>query len=192
MRRRRGGKQRVMQLHAEPWEGDPWHAARTVARCLCPIVPCPKHPSHNQRDVKPQLRCPKGWLFQRTTYGAFSFTSTSLRHWTQRHWLDSPASLFDQSSAFCPTGRKQAKSRPRPLERRAGRGRWTSLIHRYAVVSLLTLRKLTHPFVQLLLATVSRHNNLYLDELRDVLEERCGVVVTESTIWRTLQRADFE
>ncbi len=50
----------------------------------------------------------------------------------------------------------------------------------------------THtPFIQFLLATVSRHNDLYLDELRDVLEERCGVVVTESTIWRTLQRAGF-
>ncbi len=32
---------------------------------------------------------------------------------------------------------------------------------------------------------------MYLEELREVLEERCGVYVSESTIWRTLQRVGF-
>ena len=38
---------------------------------------------------------------------------------------------------------------------------------------------------------VTRRNDQYLDELRDMLEERCGVKVTESTIWRTLNRVGF-
>ncbi len=83
-----------------------------------------------------------------------------------------------------------AKSRPCRLERREGREHWTSLTHRYAFVSCLSSRN-SLPFFQFLLSTVSRYNDLYLDELRDVLEERCGVAVNESTIWRTLQRAGF-
>ncbi len=39
--------------------------------------------------------------------------------------------------------------------------------------------------------TVTRRNDMYLEELREVLEERCGVYVSESTIWRTLQRVGF-
>ena len=34
-------------------------------------------------------------------------------------------------------------------------------------------------------------NDHYLDKLRDMLEEQCGMRVTESTIWRTLNRAGF-
>lgn len=39
--------------------------------------------------------------------------------------------------------------------------------------------------------TLAHRNDMYLDELRDVLEERCGVRVSEATIWRTLNRAGF-
>lgn len=42
-----------------------------------------------------------------------------------------------------------------------------------------------------LAGTVTRRNDLYLEELRLVLEERCGVKVSDSTIWRTLQRVGF-
>ena len=38
---------------------------------------------------------------------------------------------------------------------------------------------------------VTCRNDQYLDELRDILEEQCGVKVTESTIWRTLHRVGF-
>ncbi len=41
------------------------------------------------------------------------------------------------------------------------------------------------------MGTVSLNNDRYLDEMRDMLEERCGVRVTESTIWRTLNRVGF-
>lgn len=44
---------------------------------------------------------------------------------------------------------------------------------------------------QFLIKAVTRRNNRYLEELKDVLEERCGVTVTESTIWRTLKRVGF-
>lgn len=44
---------------------------------------------------------------------------------------------------------------------------------------------------QFLIQTVTRRNDMYLEELREVLEERCGVHVSESTIWRTLQRVGF-
>ncbi len=44
---------------------------------------------------------------------------------------------------------------------------------------------------QFLMQTVTRRNDMYLEELREVLEERCGVHVSESTIWRTLQRVGF-
>ena len=46
-------------------------------------------------------------------------------------------------------------------------------------------------FVQFLAGAVTGDNDRYLDELRDMLEERCGVRVSESTIWRTLHRAGF-
>ncbi len=39
--------------------------------------------------------------------------------------------------------------------------------------------------------TVTQRNDLYLEELKITLEERCGVAVSESTIWRTLQRVGF-
>lgn len=42
-----------------------------------------------------------------------------------------------------------------------------------------------------LLASVTDRNDMYLDELKEVLEERCGLSVSESTVWRTLQRAGF-
>ncbi len=41
------------------------------------------------------------------------------------------------------------------------------------------------------MGTVSLNNDRYLDELGDMLEERCGVRVTESTVWRTLNRVGF-
>lgn len=41
------------------------------------------------------------------------------------------------------------------------------------------------------MSTVAAESDRYLDELRDVLEERCGVRVSESTIWRTLNRVGF-
>ena len=39
--------------------------------------------------------------------------------------------------------------------------------------------------------TIEQSNDLYLSELRDVLEERCGPRVSETTIWRTLMRVGF-
>ncbi len=39
--------------------------------------------------------------------------------------------------------------------------------------------------------TVTQRNDLYLEELRDSLEERCGIRVSEATIWRTLQCIGF-
>ncbi len=38
---------------------------------------------------------------------------------------------------------------------------------------------------------MTRRNNRYLDELKATLEDCCGVVVSESTIWRTLNRVGF-
>ncbi|KLO04692.1 Homeodomain-like protein, partial [Schizopora paradoxa] len=52
-------------------------------------------------------------------------------------------------------------------------------------------RALDFADTQFLVNTVIRRNDRYLDELKDVLEERCGVRVTESTIWRTLHRVGF-
>ena len=45
--------------------------------------------------------------------------------------------------------------------------------------------------VKLLTGALRRCNDRYLDELKDLLAERCGITVSESTIWRTLQRAGF-
>lgn len=41
------------------------------------------------------------------------------------------------------------------------------------------------------MSTVDRYNDRYLDELKAMLEERCGVKVSESTVWRTLNRCGF-
>ncbi len=38
---------------------------------------------------------------------------------------------------------------------------------------------------------VTRRNDMYLEELKEMLEQRCGVTVSESTIWRTLNRVGF-
>lgn len=46
-------------------------------------------------------------------------------------------------------------------------------------------------YSQFLIGAVTRRNDLYLEELRDELESRCGIKVSESTIWRTLQRVGF-
>lgn len=56
---------------------------------------------------------------------------------------------------------------------------------------LLVCGDLTDLYKQFLATAVNRHNDRYLDELRDLLEERCGVRVSESTIWRTLHRVGF-
>lgn len=41
------------------------------------------------------------------------------------------------------------------------------------------------------MSAVTINNDHYLDELRDMLEECCGVRVTESTIWCILNWAGF-
>ncbi len=41
------------------------------------------------------------------------------------------------------------------------------------------------------MSTVTLESDRYLDELRGMLEERCGVQVSEATIWRTLNRVGF-
>ncbi len=41
------------------------------------------------------------------------------------------------------------------------------------------------------MSSVTLESDRYLDELRDMLEERCGVQVSEATIWRTLNRVGF-
>ncbi|KAH7923726.1 hypothetical protein BV22DRAFT_1014843, partial [Leucogyrophana mollusca] len=42
-----------------------------------------------------------------------------------------------------------------------------------------------------LLGTVQNTPDLYLDELQEMLAVSCGVEVSRSTVWRTLQRAGF-
>ncbi len=45
--------------------------------------------------------------------------------------------------------------------------------------------------IQFLLDTIDKRGDLYLSELRDTLQDRCGTVVCETTVWRTLKRAGF-
>ncbi|KAH7917786.1 hypothetical protein BV22DRAFT_985652, partial [Leucogyrophana mollusca] len=52
-------------------------------------------------------------------------------------------------------------------------------------------RQLTGADVRFLQGTIRHSPDLYLDELREVLEERCGVEVSEPTIWRALRRSSF-
>ncbi|KLO09578.1 Homeodomain-like protein, partial [Schizopora paradoxa] len=52
-------------------------------------------------------------------------------------------------------------------------------------------RALDFADTQFLVGAVTQRNDLYLDELRDALEDRCGLRVSEATIWRTLQRVGF-
>jgi hypothetical protein len=48
-----------------------------------------------------------------------------------------------------------------------------------------------HCYTQHLLATLSHTPDLYLEELRQDLVQRCGVSVSESTIWRTLIKGGY-
>lgn len=41
------------------------------------------------------------------------------------------------------------------------------------------------------MGAVTDRNDMYLEELRATLEERCGIRVSDSTIWRTLHRVGF-
>ncbi|KAH7902893.1 Homeodomain-like protein [Hygrophoropsis aurantiaca] len=52
-------------------------------------------------------------------------------------------------------------------------------------------KKLTTHDIRFLRGTVRHTADLYLDELRDLLEERCGTKVHESTVWRALRRSGF-
>ncbi|KLO04994.1 Homeodomain-like protein [Schizopora paradoxa] len=52
-------------------------------------------------------------------------------------------------------------------------------------------RTLDFADTQFLMSSVTLESDRYLDELRDMLEERCGVRVSEATIWRTLNRVGF-
>jgi transposase len=45
--------------------------------------------------------------------------------------------------------------------------------------------------VEFLLGAVNQAPDLYLDELKEMLEVTCGVSVSRSTVWRTLRRAGF-
>jgi len=45
--------------------------------------------------------------------------------------------------------------------------------------------------VEFLLGAVNQQPDLYLDELKEILEISCGVSISRSTIWRTLRRAGF-
>ena len=59
------------------------------------------------------------------------------------------------------------------------------------VLYLLSHLSITLTFVEFLTAVVLCNNNRYLDELRAVLEDRCGTSVSDVTIWRTLHRIGF-
>ncbi|KAJ6573756.1 hypothetical protein DFH09DRAFT_892448, partial [Mycena vulgaris] len=52
-------------------------------------------------------------------------------------------------------------------------------------------RKLSTRNVEFLQGYVRFHNDLYLQELKEALEERVGVEVSDSTVWRTLTRTGF-
>ena len=56
---------------------------------------------------------------------------------------------------------------------------------------LLSHLSIALTFVKFLAAVVLRNNDRYLDELRAVLEDRCGTSVSDVTIWRTLHRIGF-
>lgn len=44
---------------------------------------------------------------------------------------------------------------------------------------------------QFLQGTIRHSPDVYLDEMKELLEERIGVEVNESTIWRALYRSGF-
>lgn len=46
-------------------------------------------------------------------------------------------------------------------------------------------------YVQFVRGIVRHSPNVYLDELQELLEERCGTKVNEATIWRALSRSGF-
>ncbi len=50
---------------------------------------------------------------------------------------------------------------------------------------------MTPELPKVLQRAITRRNDRYLEELREVLEERCGVKVSDATIWRTLHRVGF-
>jgi transposase len=52
-------------------------------------------------------------------------------------------------------------------------------------------RKLTDLLLQFLLGTVQKTPDLYLDELREMLQASCGTEVSHTTVWRTLCRYGF-
>ncbi|KAK7054183.1 hypothetical protein R3P38DRAFT_1486142 [Favolaschia claudopus] len=52
-------------------------------------------------------------------------------------------------------------------------------------------RAMTCGDVQFLTGIVRHSPDVYLDELREMLENRRGIEVTEATIWRTLKRCGF-
>ncbi|KAF8119206.1 Homeodomain-like protein [Boletus edulis] len=45
--------------------------------------------------------------------------------------------------------------------------------------------------IDFLLGTVQKTPDLYLDELREILAQNCGVHVSLSSVWRTLRSAGF-
>ncbi|KAH7924314.1 hypothetical protein BV22DRAFT_1196045 [Leucogyrophana mollusca] len=52
-------------------------------------------------------------------------------------------------------------------------------------------RSLTVQDVRFLRGTIQHSPDRYLDELQELLEDRCGVEVSQSTIWRALRRSGF-
>lgn len=58
----------------------------------------------------------------------------------------------------------------------------------YFVFCIESFKSLCHQFLQGLL---QQRNDLYLYELRERLEDVCGIAVNEATVWRALHRSGF-
>ncbi|KAL5496013.1 hypothetical protein ACEPAH_3106 [Sanghuangporus vaninii] len=52
-------------------------------------------------------------------------------------------------------------------------------------------RLLSYDDTRLLCGTLELRNDYYLDELKQIIENRCGIQCSETTIWRTLKRVGF-
>ncbi len=101
----------------------------------------------------------------------------------------SPESLFEPSIVSSQPGRALARSNLHLKGNRGVQECWTMEIP--STLPFPVKEPLTADLAQCLVNTLTRRNDLYLDELKHMLEERCGVSVNDSTIWRTLQRVGF-
>lgn len=93
---------------------------------------------------------------------------------------------------FLSTWKRTGKVKPAP-EGQRGRPRILDFADTQvsSLLSVALSSKLISKLAKVLQCAVTRRNDRYLEELREVLEERCGVKVSDSTIWRTLHRVVF-